>query len=213
MIEVEEGGLSPFEQDALAVVEGVMDEVDRVGDHRCESGRELIQVARRDVVRADGGPVIDLGEDEILLVQDDVELLAKDLRIEEVLHAQPHARGLVSVRRADAAFRRAKGVSSEEAFGEAVELLVVGHDEVRVARHHESRDVNASIDERVEFGQQHRRIDDDAVANDRGHARIENARRDELECELLALDDDAVTRVVSALVANDEIHVARQKIG
>ena len=102
---------------------------------------------------------------------------------------------------------------SEEALGEAVELLVVGHDEVRVARDDEPRDVDASIDERVELGQQHRGIDDDAVADDRGDARIENAGGHELERELLTVDDDAVPRIVSPLIANDKIHVARQEVG
>ena len=48
--------------------------------------------------------------------------------------------------------------------------------EVRVARDDEARDVDAALDERVELGQEHRGIDDDAVADDRGHAGVEDAR-------------------------------------
>ena len=58
--------------------------------------------------------------------------------------------------------------------------------------------------------EQDRGVDDDAVADDRRHARVENARGDELEGELSSVDDDAVTGVVAALVANDHVHVARQ---
>ncbi len=105
----------------------------------------------------------------------------------------------------------AQRVAAEEAFGQAVKLLVVGHDQVRVARDDESRDVHVAFDEFVQLRQQHGRVDDDAIADHRRHAGIENARRDELEGELLTVDHDAVAGVVAALITNDHVHVARQK--
>ena len=52
---------------------------------------------------------------------------------------------------------------------------------------------------------QHRGVDDDAVADDRGDVRVEHAARHELEREHLVVDDDAVARVVTTLVAHDEV--------
>ena len=45
--------------------------------------------------------------------------------------------------------------------------------------------------EHVELGEQHRGVDDDAVADHRDDVRVEHAARHELEREHLAVDDDA----------------------
>ncbi len=43
--------------------------------------------------------------------------------------------------------------------------------------------------------------------------RVENARRNELQCEGFTVDDDSVTGVVAALVAHGHIHVTRHEVG
>ena len=68
-----------------------------------------------------------------------------------------------------------------------------------------ARRVDALALEHVELGDQHRGIDDHAVADDRGDVRVEHAARHELQREHLAVDHDAVPRVVAALVADDEV--------
>ena len=56
--------------------------------------------------------------------------------------------------------------------------------------------------EHVDLVDQHRGIDDHAVADDRRHPRVEDAARHELELEHLAVDDERVARVVAALIAD-----------
>ena len=67
--------------------------------------------------------------------------------------------------------------------------------------------------EHVELGDQHRGIDDHAVADHRRDVRVEHAARHELEREHLAVDHDAVAGVVAALVAHDELALLRQVVG
>ena len=131
----------------------------RRGDHR--------QVLLADLVGVERQAVVDLGQHAVLLAQREVELLAEDLGVEQVLHAQADAQRLVGVGGADAALGGAELVLAEEALGDAVELLVVRHDQVRVARELHARRVDALAREHVELGDEHRGVDDDAVADDR----------------------------------------------
>ena len=213
VVEVEEGRLGALEQDPLAAIERVVHDGDGVADHRRQPGCELIEVLLGDRRRLDGGTVVDLGEDEVLLVQHHVEFLAKDLGVQEVLHAKSDARGLVGVGGADAALGRAQRVLAEEALGEAVQFLVVGHYQVRVARDDEPRDVDVLRAQGVQFGEQHGGVDHDAVADDRRDRGVQHARGYELQREGLAVDDDPVTGVVATLVAHRHIHVTRHEVG
>ena len=65
----------------------------------------------------------------------------------------------------------------------------------------------------VDLVEQHRRLDHDAVADDRHHVVVEHARRQELEGEGLTVDDDGVTGVVAALVADHHGHLLGQQVG
>jgi hypothetical protein len=188
-------------------------EANSVADHRGDAWGQLVQVTLSDVFGANRRTVVDLGQDQVLFLQDDVKLLAEDLRIQQVLDAQSDPRGLVGVGRSDPAFGGAERVLAEKALGQPVEFLVVGHDQVRVARDDESRHVDIAINESVEFRQEDGRVHHHAVADDGRHSGIENARGYELKCELLPFDDDAVTGVMAALVAHHKIHVASQKVG
>ena len=76
-----------------------------------------------------------------------------------------------------------------------------------------ARRVDALALEHVELGDEHRGVDDDTVADDGGDVRVEHAARHQLEREHLVADDDAVARVVTTLVANDEVALLRQVVG
>ena len=91
MVEVEEGGLGALEEHIRPPLERLVDDAHRVGHHRGDAGGELVEVEAADVVGRQGEPVVHLGQDLVLLLQDDVELLAEDLRVEQVLHAQSDA--------------------------------------------------------------------------------------------------------------------------
>ena len=120
-----------------------MDHADRVPHHGLDTGGVLAQVAVRDLPGVHGQAVVDLGQDGVLLLEHDVELLAEDLGVEEVLDAQADAGGLVGVGGADAALGRPEGVLAQEALGHPVQLLVVRHDQMGVAAHHQTAGVDA----------------------------------------------------------------------
>ncbi len=212
VVEVEVRGLRALEQHGTAGLERLVHEVHGVVDHRREA-RHHRQVLLADLVGVEREPVVDLGQHAVLLAQREVELLAEDLGVEEVLHAQAHAQRLVGVGGADAALGGAELVLAEEPLGDAVELLVVRHDQVRVARQLHARGVDALALEHVELVDEHRGVDDHAVADDGGDVRVEHAARHQLQREHLVADDDAVARVVTTLVANDEVALLRQVVG
>ena len=144
MVEVEVRRLRALEQHPLLGVERLVHEVHGVVDHRREA-RHHREVLLADLVGVDRQAVVDLGEHAVLLAQREVELLAEDLRVEQVLHAQADAQRLVGVGGADAALGGAELVLAEVALGDAVELLVVRHDQVRVARQLAARDVSMPL--------------------------------------------------------------------
>ena len=212
VVEVEEGRLGPLEQDLAPGVHGVVDHADRVAHHGLDTRGVLTQVAVRDLPGIHGQAVVHLGQDGVLLLEHDVELLAEDLGIEEVLDPQADAGGLVGVGGADAALGRAKGVLAQEALGHPVQLLVVRHDQVGVPADHQAAGVDAPGRQGVELLEQDRRVDDDTVADDRRDVVVEDAARHQLECEGLAVDDDAVAGVVAALVTDHQVHFAGKEI-
>ena len=75
------------------------------------------------------------------------------------------------------------------------------------------RGVDALGGQHVELLEQHGRVHDDAVADDRRDVVVEDPARHELEGEGLAVDDDAVAGVVATLVAHDHVHLAGEVIG
>ena len=111
------------------------------------------------------------------------------------------------------ALGRAQRVLAEEALGHPVELLVVRHDQVGVAAHHQAAGVDALGGQGVELLEEDRRVHHDAVADDGGDVVVEDAARHQLERKSLAVDDDPVAGVVATLVAHHQIHVAGEEVG
>ena len=64
----------------------------------------------------------------------------------------------------------------------------------------------------VDFLEQRLRVDDDAVADDARDARMQDARRDEVQHELRAVHVDGVPGVVPALVARHRREMRRQHV-
>ena len=73
-------------------------------------------------------------------------------------------------------------------------------------------DIDAEALQLVHFGEERRRVDDDAVADQAGDAGMQDARGNQVEHELLAADVDGVAGVVAALVAADDREVRGQQI-
>ena len=188
-------------------------DADGVAHHGLDPGGVLAQVAVRDVAGGQRKPVVDLGQDGVLLLEGHVELLAEDLGVEEVLDPEADPGRLVGVGRPDAALGRAQSVLPQEALGHAVELLVVRHDQVGVAADDETAGVDALGRQRVELLEQHRRVHDDAVADHRRDVVVEDAARHQLQREGFAVHHDPVAGVVAALVAHDHVHLASEMVG
>ncbi len=73
-------------------------------------------------------------------------------------------------------------------------------------------DVDAGARELVDLREQRLRIHDDAVADDAGDAGMQDARRNQPQHELRAVDVDGVPGVVSALVARDDVETRREQV-
>src|SRR5262249_12097032 len=139
-------------------------------------------------------------------------LLAQDLRVEQVLNADPEPRGLVRVAGADAPAGGADLKLAELQLARRIELHVVGHDQVGVGGDAQAADVDAAVAELLDLPREHRGVDDDAVADRAGLAGVEDPRRDQVELEGLAVADDRVAGVVPALKADHEIRLLREQI-
>jgi hypothetical protein len=73
--------------------------------------------------------------------------------------------------------------------------------------------VDAARRQRIHLAQQHRRIDDRAVADEAQDAGVDDARRDEVELEDLAADGDGVAGVVAAAIAGHDGRALGQPVG
>ena len=139
--------------------------------------------------------------------------LGQRRRIGQVAHPDAAAADLVLVGRADAARRRADLPLAAARLAEHVELAVIRQDEVGpVADEQPALDVDAEPLQLVHLGEQRRRIDHHAVADDADDAGMQDARRDQVEDELLAAHVDRVAGVVAALVPADHRELRRQQI-
>ena len=213
MVEVQKGGLSSLQQNSFSTGQRIVHNRHGVANHRCHSRCEFTEIEVENFVHLEGQAVVHLGENGVLLTQNHVKLFAKDHWIEQVLNAKSDTGRLVGVRRPNAALGCAEGVFTQEPFNHTVQLLVVRHDQVSVAGNDQSRSVDAFSLQRVNLLQQHRGINHDTVTNDWGEVRIEHTRGDELQGEGFAVNHDAVTGIVTALIADDHIHFGSEEVG
>ena len=211
MVDVEHRGLGALEEDVAAVVEHVPGEAGGVGDVLLDAvpvgqvgvGHRLQVELRRLGERAQREP---------LGLHREHDLLLQDLLVEQVLHADAQARGLVGVAGADAAARGADLELAQPRLARRVEHQVVGHDQVRVGADAQPGEVDAAGAQVVELAGEHLRVDHDAVADRAQLAGVEDPGGDQVEGPLLALAHDRVPGVVAALEADHEIDVLGQEV-
>ena len=212
VVDVEHRALRALEDHLLAVVEHLPHQLGGVRDVLLEAVAEgevflghRVQVERRVLlIRAQRQPLgLHRGDD----------LLLEDLLVEQVLDADPQARGLVGVAGADAAAGRADLQAAEFRLSREVQEHVVGHDQVRVGGDAQAADVHAPRAQVVELVDEHLRVDHDAVADHAELARVEDPRGDQVELPLFLAADDRVAGVVAALEAHDGVAVLGQEIG
>ena len=139
VVEVEQRSLRPLEQHVVAVAERAIDEQRGVGDVRAQPLRVAL-VGVRDLLEVERLDLVHPLEPDVLLRDRELDLLAQDLRVEQVLHADPDPRRLVGVGRPDPAPGGADLEVAELPLARPVEGDVPRHDQVRVAgEEHEAR--------------------------------------------------------------------------
>ena len=211
MVEVEQRALRAFEEDALAAAKRAIDEQRRVRDVRGAAAPRSRGTRRRPPRRRTARAVHAL-EPDVLLLDRELELLAQDLRVEQVLDADADPRRLVGVGGTDPAPRRADLEPTEPALARAVERDVPGHDEMRVPGHEEQAlgDMPAGL-ELVQLGDQDGRIDHAAGA-DRARLSGHDPARNLPNLVRLPGDDDGVPGIRAALVTADEVGVLGEQV-
>ncbi len=212
VVDVEERALAALEEDHLVLLQGLVQDQDRVGDVRAELlgvGQQLLD----HLVHGDRAPVVQLGEDLVLDVEGRLDLLREDRLVVEVLHTDTDTVDLVGIGRADAAPGRADLALSEEALRHLVDRDVVRRDDVRVAAEEELGGVDTTLVQTAQLGEQDRRVDDDTVTDDRRAAGRQDSGREEVQCILLVTHDHRVAGVVAALVAHYIVHRSTEQVG
>src|ERR671911_409533 len=90
---------------------------------------------------------------------------------------------------------------------------MVRHNEVRVARHEQPRRVDPSLGQEIDLLEEHLGIYDHAGSDNRRAMRIQDSRRNQMHGVTLSVHDDGVTRVVAALITNDDLRVLGKEVG
>ena len=89
---------------------------------------------------------------------------------------------------------------------------MIRHHHVGAFADHEVLGRDAAVLELVELLEERLGIDDDAMADDAGGLRVQDAARDEVKAVLLAARDHGVAGVVAALGANDHVHGVGEQV-
>ncbi|OPZ46035.1 MAG: hypothetical protein BWY94_00927 [Actinobacteria bacterium ADurb.BinA094] len=209
-VDVEQRPLGALEEHVLALVQRRVDEQAGVADEGLEAlpvGQQLL----RHLGRVEHADLVAL-QQEVLLAQRGVDLAAQDLGVEQVLHADADARVFVHVAGSDAAAGGADLVLAELLLAGAVQQQVVRHDQVGVAAHAQVVAADTACAQRLQLSEQDVRVDHHAVADHAGLGLVQDARRDEVELELLAVADDGVAGVVAALEARHHVGLLGQQV-
>src|SRR5215212_10193441 len=212
MIFIQERRLSPFDQDTLPVVQRLPQKRACVSHHRPDKLRKREQP---------GGDVgylvvllaVDVLEDRVLLPEGRLELGLQDAFVEDILNTNAVACDLVLVGRAYAAVRRPYPGVAERDLAVRVERDVVGHDQMRPPINFETVPYpKAPLLEGLDLLDKHLGVDHDPVAYGADHALAHDARRHEVELELLLADTDGVTGIVAARVTRDVVNIRREGV-
>jgi hypothetical protein len=210
VVEVEQRPLRSFEQHEPALAQRAVDEQRGVGDVRSQPLRELL-VARRQLLELERLCAVDAFEPDVLLGERDLDLLAQDLRVEQVLDADSEPRRLVGIGRADSSFRRPDLQLPEPPLAALVDGDVPRHDQVRLARDAHAVGRDSARLELVELSHEDLGVDHAARAEDALLA-VQDPGGHVVELVLLAARDDRVARIRAALVAADEVRVLGEQV-
>ena len=212
MVDVQKRALRALEEDGLARAHGLVQKLRRLGHVGFQDAR-VGKILFADLVHRVGVQPVDLLQDGVLLRERRFQLQPEDLLVQQILHADALAGHLVLVARADTALGGADLVVAKALLVRAVEILVVGHDDVRVAADLEVLARDALGLEHGHLLDEHAGVDHHAVADHGRGMLVHHTGGHEVQRQLLVSVDDRVTGVVATLVAHHIVVFARNEVG
>ena len=212
MVDVEKRGLCTFEEYVLPSVDRLMNHERGIGDVWERSLGKGVQ-EHADLVSQRFRFLIRESELRRFVADDVVELLTEELGMPQIADAQTSARDLVRVGRSDSAARRPDPSRAELLLLGLLLEPMVRKDELRaVADEEVLADRYAEIPQHRHFAHEGVGVNDATVADDRGHAFVKNAGRNDVKDELLVADDDGVARVVASAVADHHVDTPSEEV-
>ena len=211
-VDVQQRALGALEQHVLVLVEGRVDEQAGVADE----GLEAFAVAEQLV-----GDLVGIQHADVVALQQEVLLLQRRPRSCAPGSWRPAgpARGCRCARTCRRSRGRCRGRSCRSCSCRAaarctpIQEEVVRHDQMGVAADAQVVAADAPRSQSLDLAEQDVGVDHDAVADDAGLGLVEDAGRDEVELELLAVAHDRVAGVVAALVAHHHVGLLGEQVG
>ena len=174
MVDVEQRALRALEQNVLALAQRVVEQLSGFG-HMGTNDFGEGQVGIANLIDGERTLAVHLLENGIFHLKGSLNLHAEHMLVEQVLDANAAAGSLVLIARADAAVGGADFVFAQTELGRLVELNVVGHDHVSIARDLQALARKALAFEQAHFLNENLRVHHNAVTDDRHGLFIHNA--------------------------------------
>ena len=213
MIDVEHRALSTFKEELTAFIHLFVERFGNVADH----GLQAFGINERigdDLFGIERFGAKELRQDEVMELHDRAHLFGKTFRMIEVSDAHSAAGHLVFIGRTDAAAGRADLLRAQSRFTSLIERNVVRHDERAVARNTQTlfNIGHAYSVEFVDFAEESFRGEDNAVADIAGARSMHDARGDQTQDGLLAVNDEGMPGIMAAVEAHHPGSLFRQPI-
>ena len=212
VVDVEQRPLRALEQQVLARAIGLVERTRDVGHHRRQPRRhrERFVAGAGEIHRR---CVQVLRQHEVVVIEQLLELRAQAAGHEEILQPDRAPRDLVLVGRPDAAAGGADLSGAACRLARDIERGVVRQDQRTGFRDPDAPvELHAGARELVHLLEQRMRREHHAVADVAGHARMQNARRDQVQHRLPPGDHQRMPGVVSALEAHHALRMRREPV-
>ena len=166
MIHIKHGGLTTFHQHMLALVKSLIQLKFALDDHRVQPFR-IAQEILHNLLGDNCLAVVHLHQNLVFHVQSRLNLLAQNRLIENVLHADAHARHLVRIGGANATTCCADGALTQKTLLHPVQHLVIRRDNMGVGRNTQAGRVRTAGLQAVNLIEQRFQVDHHTIAQHR----------------------------------------------
>ena len=211
VVDAEHNALSTLEQHLLALLDKAVEQNRGIANHRTKL------LAKLQILVVDGVEVARLHAEslklQILLSQSILQALCEVLLVEQIADADTYTAIFIGICRADALLCSANLTTALQRLVCAIEHRVIGHNAGRTVRYKELVVGDARLMQAVELLEQRYGVDNHTVGHNVYDMGVEDTRRDRLQRELLAIENDGMTGIVTALVAYYNIGTTSIKVG